>query len=100
MIRHIVMFKIREFNTPEEKKNAIEFVSNKLLSLKKIIPFIREFETGINISSDESAFDFVLNSTFESNADLISYKVHPDHQAFMHFNKDYTVKKAVIDYEY
>jgi hypothetical protein len=100
MIRHIVLFKLREFSTPDEKKKAAEIVSAELLKLKKQIHFIREFESGINITMDESAYDWALNSSFASTDDLKAYQAHPDHQAFIQFNKDYSVKKVVIDYEY
>ena len=100
MIRHIVLFKLREFNTTAEKKKAAETVSAELVKLKKKIPFISDFETGINITIDESAYDWVLNSTFASIEDLKAYQAHPDHQAFIQFNKGYSVKKVVIDYEY
>jgi hypothetical protein len=49
---------------------------------------------------DESAYDWALNSSFASTDDLKAYQAHPDHQAFIQFNKDYSVKKVVIDYEY
>ena len=100
MIRHIVMLKLREFDSPEEKMKAAELVCSKLMALKKTIPFIREFETGINTTKDDSAFDVVINSTFNSKDDLIAYQLHPDHQAFMQFNKNYSVKKALVDYKY
>ena len=100
MIRHIVMLKLREFDSPEEKMKAAELVCSKLMALKKTISFIREFETGINTTKDDSAFDVVINSAFNSKEDLKAYQLHPDHQAFMQFNKNYSIKKALVDYKY
>jgi len=100
MIRHLVMFKLRDYNSPEEKKNASVELRNELMSLKKKIPVIVEFEVGINVSGDDAAFDLVINSVFASREDLKSYQLHPDHQAFIVFNKNYSVRKAIVDYEY
>jgi hypothetical protein len=100
MIRHIVMFRLREFDSPKEKQHAAETVRKTLLKLKTTIPVIREFEVGINNSTNPDAFDLVINSSFASKEDLSVYQLHPDHQAFILFNKNYTEKKTVVDYEY
>ena len=100
MIRHLVMFKLREFSTPAEKMKAAELVRAELLSMKKKIPGILEFEVGINFTVDDTAYDLVINSSFSSKEDLKAYQVHPDHQAFIIFNKKYSAKKIVLDYEY
>ncbi len=100
MIRHIVLLKMHDSGTPEEKIKATEAVRNELLSLKNKIPFIEEYEVGINISNDNAAYDLAINSAFASKEDLKSYIIHPDHQAFILFNKKYSEKKVVVDYEY
>jgi hypothetical protein len=94
------MFKLRDYGNPEEKKKAIKRVRTELMALKKKIPVIREFEVGINFSIDEAAYDLAINASFSSTEDLKSYQVHPDHKAFILFNKNYSVKKVVLDYEY
>ena len=100
MIRHLAMFKLREFSTPEEKMKAVEIVRAELFAMKKKIPVIQEFEVGINFTLDDAAFDLVINSSFSSKEDLKTYQGHPDHQAFILFNKNYSAKKVVLDYEY
>jgi len=94
------MFKLREYTSPIEKKTALHAIRNELLNLKKTIPVILEFEVGINISDSKAAFDLVINSSFSTMDYLKTYQVHPDHLAFIEFNKNYTVEKTVIDYEY
>jgi hypothetical protein len=94
------MFKLREFSTPEEKIKAAGIVRAELLGLKKKIPVILEFEVGINFTVDDAAFDLVINSSFSTKEDLKAYQVHPDHRAFIIFNKNYSVQKVILDYEY
>ena len=36
MIRHIVMFKLKEFQTPAEKQAKMQEIKDKLLSLRKL----------------------------------------------------------------
>jgi hypothetical protein len=98
MIRHLVMFKLKEFSHPAEKQKAAETVKTELLKMKDKIPVIRDFEVGINITDDPSAFDLVINSAFDDPDDLEAYRIHPDHQAFIAFNKNYTLQKGVVDY--
>jgi len=98
MIRHLVMFKLKEFSNAAEKQKAAETVKQELLKMKIKIPVIRDFEVGINITDDPSAFDLVINSIFDDPDDLEAYRIHPDHQSFITFNKNYTLKKGFVDY--
>jgi hypothetical protein len=94
------MFKLRDYSTPEEKTKAIESVRTELMLFRKKISVILEFEVGINFTIDDAAYDLAINASFSSKEDLKAYQVHPDHQAFILFNKNYSVKKVVLDYEY
>ena len=98
MIRHIVLFKLKEFDSPEEKRKASETLKTELLGMKDKIAVIREFEVGINLTNDPSAFDVVINSSFDSLADLETYRVHPEHQAFIRFNRNFSERKILADY--
>jgi hypothetical protein len=100
MIRHIVAFKLKDYPTKEEKLQAAETVKAELLTLPSKISVICDFEVGINISNGPSAYDLIINSTFNNSEDLKTYQVHPDHQAFIAFNKNFSVHKAIVDYEF
>jgi len=99
MIRHIVMFKLKEFSDPSEKQKAAETLKDELLSMRTKITVIQEFEIGINFNPNSFAFDVVINSTFANHEDLEIYQQHPAHQAFIAFNKNYSVEKVIVDYE-
>lgn len=92
------MFRLKPYQSPEERQKAAEEVLNELKKLPEKIDVIRSFEAGINFSKEAWAFDLVLDSTFDSAEDLEKYRVHPDHQAFIAFNKDYSVEKKVVDF--
>ncbi len=98
MIRHIVMFRLREYPTAAEKQKAAGEVLDELRKLPEKIHVIRSFEAGANICSDAWAFDIALDLTFDSEADLEIYRYHPDHQAFIAFNRNYSASKVVVDF--
>ncbi len=99
MIRHIVMFKLKTFQDESEKMNAALLVKTRLDELPLKIDLIRRYEAGIDIRHLNWSFDIVLVMDFDNMNDLDAYTIHPDHQAFVAFNKEYSVEKACIDYE-
>jgi hypothetical protein len=92
------MFKLKESaNKDEHLKNA-EIVKEKLENLKLHIPEIKTLEVGINVVEVTWAFDLVLTIDFENLNDFNNYKINPAHQAFIEFNKQYSVAKTAVDY--
>lgn len=94
MIKHIVMFKLKE-----EKAGRVKELKEKLDSLRGKIKEIENFETGINISTSFSAYDLVLISEFKTMEDLEKYRVHPDHQEVLEFWNTIKDGATVVDYE-
>lgn len=98
MLRHIIMFKLKETaNKSELQKNA-EILKEKLEDLKLQITEIKALEVGINVVDRPWAFDIVLCIDFENLSDFESYIIHPTHQAFIEFNKQYSIAKTSVDY--
>ncbi|MHC1707740.1 MAG: Dabb family protein [Bacteroidales bacterium] len=98
MLRHIIMFKLRDCESEVEKKALLTLLKETLEQLPGKIPQIREFDIGINICNTSWSYDIVINSVFDSIDDLESYKAHPAHQAFVKFNADKSIAKSVVDY--
>ena len=99
MIRHIVMFKLKDFPGEAGKMTAAQEVIKRLDELPLKIEVIRKYEAGIDIRKLLWSFDLVLTMDFDNLADLDAYTIHPAHQEFIAFNKDYSVDKVCIDYE-
>ena len=100
MIRHIVMFKLKEFESLEEKLANAQKVKMNFLDLKSRIKEIKSYEVGLNIVNSKSSFDIVINAVFETIEELKKYQEHPAHIAAVHFNSDYSETKVVVDYEF
>lgn len=99
MIRHIVMFKLKDFNLESEKMAAAALVKKRLDELPSMINEIRHYEAGIDIRKLNWSYDIILTMDFDTLADLETYIIHPDHKKFIEFNKDFSVDKVCIDYE-
>jgi len=92
MIKHIVMWKLRN-------KADAEIIKDKLEALMGKIPGLRHIEVGIDFSSSEQSADVVLYSELESREALQAYQQHPEHQAVIPLVKAASVSRAVVDYE-
>lgn len=99
MIRHIVLFKLKNFDSEIEKSEVLNTLKSSLDGLKSKIPEIQQFEVGINLKDSPNAFDLGLNSEFLSLNDLEKYRVHPEHVKVVELIRKHTSDRVVVDYE-
>lgn len=93
MIRHIVIW------TMHKPEDAPRFKA-LLDSCKAIVPGIIEFDVGIRTEGMEANADVVLVSTFESQAVLDAYQVHPHHKEVLAQLGPLRSARHVVDYVY
>jgi hypothetical protein len=99
MINHVVLFKLKEFETLEEKSAMLLDIKSKLLALQDFIEELKYIEVGLNHTLESSSFDVCLISHFESFEDLDRYQVHPEHVKVGGFIKSVAVSRAAVDYK-
>ncbi len=99
MIKHIVMWKLKDSHNGESKSEIIDHVKNMLEELNSKISEIVELEVGINFNPSDAAYDVVLYSTFNSGEDLDTYQKHPDHLNVAGYISEVRTERAVVDYE-
>jgi len=99
MIRHIVMFKLKELAGGKDKPENIRDLKARLEALPALIPDIRFFEVGVNFSDAPVAYDLALNSEFESKEALFRYQKHPEHVLVADFVGDVCANRIVVDYD-
>lgn len=100
MINHVVLFKLKAFDTVQEKQQALDQFKAKLLALKNHIPELKYIEVGKHNTIDSPSYDLCLISHFDSVADLDIYRIHPEHVKVTDFVKQITVDRAAVDYEF
>ncbi|NPA36991.1 MAG: Dabb family protein [Chlorobi bacterium] len=98
MIKHIVLFKLKNFATNEEKQVKEQEIKDALLALKDKIEVLKSIEVGINANPNED-YNIALTTSFESFDDLKTYAEHPDHQAVIPLIRAVLESRACSDYE-
>lgn len=99
MIKHIVMWKLKEEAEGRTKElNALE-IKKQIESLKEVIDKVLDLEVGINFEESNQAYDVVLYSTFNSKEDLDCYQNHKMHLNVVKFIKKVIESRIVVDYE-
>ncbi|MBA2860049.1 Dabb family protein [Methanococcus maripaludis] len=100
MIKHIVMWKLKENDKDNDKFENAKLIKNKLESLKGVIPEIKYIEVGIDSKKFENNYDVVLVSEFDSFEALDVYQKHPEHLKVGEFVKSVAETRTAVDYEF
>ncbi|MCX7908557.1 MAG: Dabb family protein [Ignavibacteria bacterium] len=98
MLKHIVMFKLKENYLGKPKNELAREIKASLEKLPSLIPQIKFYEIGINELSDPRSFDLVLISIFENKDDLELYRNHPEHKKTLEFILERSLDAKVVDY--
>lgn len=98
MIKHIVMWKFKDFAEGCSKEENAQKIKAMLESLKGRIEQIVYLEVGINSNSSDMAYDAVLISEFEDEQKLKEYKSHPEHVKVSDFVAKVRENRVVVDY--
>lgn len=100
MIKHIVMWKLKEVAEGKTKQENAEIMKELLEGLPAKIKELDSAEVGINILKGEDAAicDVVLTTICEDEDALNAYAVHPEHQKVVQFIKKVAEERRVVDY--
>jgi hypothetical protein len=99
MIKHIVMWRLKDFANGAGKEENAKKLKSYLETLKGKINEIKHIEAGININRSDAAFDVVLYSEFDTLSDLEVYQKHPEHLKIVSFVNEVRLERRVVDYE-
>lgn len=100
MVKHIVMWKLKDHAEGGSKQENAHKLKTKLQALPQAIKELKFVEVGINFNPSDAAFDVVLYSAFENKQDLQAYQKHPEHQKLIKdFLNEVRIDKKVVDYE-
>lgn len=98
MVKHIVMFKLKDTLSKEEKCDVMNRFKAAIEALPAQIDVIRKVFVGLNINEAEQ-WDICLESEFDSLEDVKLYAAHPAHVAAAGILKDAKQDRACVDYE-
>ena len=97
MIKHVVLFKLKEFSSQEDKNLKINEIKNGLEALINLIPELKKNHVGVNINPNEE-FDICLETEHENMKDLKAYAVHSEHIAVAKIVREVLEKRSCVDY--
>lgn len=99
MVRHIVMFKLKEFDTPEAKQAKMVEIKTRLEALIDKVEVLRKIEVHFNVNPDET-WDIILLTELDNLADVNTYANHPEHVAVAKgIIGPVKADRACVDYE-
>ncbi|CAL8474068.1 Dabb family protein [Caballeronia sp. S22] len=99
MVRHIVMWKLKENAEGASRAENAEKLKAKLETCRSIVKGQGHFEVGTAQPGFACTYDVVLVSDFDDHAALEAYQVHPKHQALKDFVAAIREDRQCVDYE-
>lgn len=99
MVKHIILWRLKENLTAEEKETVKQGIKAGLEGLKGRIAGLVDIKVNVNGLPDSSNADVMLDSTFTDEAALHAYAVHPEHVAVADGKiRPYTCLRTCMDY--
>lgn len=99
MLKHIVMWKLKEHAEGADKAANAAKMKALLDACSNLVPGILRFETAVAQPGLEATYDVVLYSEFASKAVLDAYQEHPQHVALKPFFGAVREARQCMDYE-
>jgi hypothetical protein len=99
MVKHIVMWKLKDEAHGNDRQTNANLIKEKLLALRGQIPGIVALEVGFDLSRSATSDDVVLYSEFIDMNTLAEYQIHPAHEALTPFISEATSERRLVDYE-
>lgn len=98
MIRHIVMWKLKEHAGGASRADNARELKERLEGCRGIVPGILHLEAGIAAPGPASTHDVVLLADFENQAVLDAYQKHPAHAALKPFVSVVCEARECVDF--
>jgi antibiotic biosynthesis monooxygenase (ABM) superfamily enzyme len=99
MIKHIVMWKLKDFAEGADRATNAVKMKNKLDACAALVPGTLKFEVALAQPGLEATYDIVLYSEFANKEALDAYADHPTHQALKPFIGAVRESRQCMDYQ-
>lgn len=98
MLKHIVMWKLKDNAGGRDKAANAALIKSRLEALAHQIAEITHLEVGVDESHTSASYDLVLYSEFKDSAALETYRVHPAHVEVAELIGPCVIERKVVDY--
>ena len=97
MIRHVVVFRWTADATAEQKQR----VAAELSRLPALVPSLRDYRLGANLSLNPGTWDFAVAADFDDADGYLAYRDHPEHRSIVaEFIQPIVTERAAVQYEF
>lgn len=100
MINHVVLFKLKKYDSDSEKQTQISIIEEALLGLSGKIQELKYIEVGVNYDLAAKSHDICLISHFDSIDQLDAYRIHPEHLKVAELIGLHAIERAAVDFEF
>ena len=99
MVKHMILWQIKDEYSAEEKETIKQEIKTGLEGLKGKIPGLTDIRVQIECLPSSNA-DLMLDSSFEDEASLKGYSVHPEHVKVADSKvRPFTKSRSCLDFE-
>lgn len=99
MVKHVILWQIKDEFSIEEKEKIKKEAKESLEALAGKIDGLLEIKLNI-VGLESSNADMMLDSSFESEAALKGYAIHPEHVKVADtFVRPFTKSRLCLDFE-
>lgn len=99
MVKHVILWTLKPEYGVDEKNEIKNKIKENLEALEGKIPGLIEIKVYTEGLATSNA-DLMLDSSFENEAALKSYAIHPDHVAVADtYVRPYTQTRSCLDFE-
>lgn len=99
MIKHIIIWKLKEHAHGNPRARNAELIKEKLEALRGKVPGMLKIEVGADIIGSPDSGDLALYCEFEDRAALDAYRDHPEHKAVAPFIVEARASRLMADFE-
>ena len=100
MVKHIILWKLREELSAEEKETVKAGIKAGLEGLQGVVPGLQSVHVQTDGVLHSSSADVMLDCTLESPEALQGYAQHPAHQEVANTKvRPYTAVRTCLDFE-
>lgn len=99
MVKHIILWTLKDSLSEEEKIQIKKSIKEGLESLQGVVPGLTDIKVQIDGRLASSNADLMLDCTLESEEALKGYAVHPAHVAIANSRvRPFTAIRSCLDY--
>jgi len=99
MIKHIVMWKLKEHAEGADKASNAKKMKTLLETCNDLVPGMVKLEVALAVPELEATYDVILYTEFDNKTSLDAYQEHPTHQAIKPFIGAIRSERQCMDYQ-